>query len=213
MTNDGPITSGRFDIARISASLPASADTLLVDQYLTKRTEASARVFRVYRATPPHYHATCDEYLYVFSGRAPSGWATHRPRPSSGPASSCSSRRGLSTRCQTSSRSHSCSSRSIHRGATRRTSSTTTLPRAPPKRSSEPTTDRDSGGGATHESNWVLYTGVSLCRSVSRCGCILPCLAALVGRADLGKAPQMLDQSSVPFFPPVARNNCRPATK
>jgi mannose-6-phosphate isomerase-like protein (cupin superfamily) len=26
-------------------------------------------VFRVYRPTPPHYHATCDEYLYVFSGR------------------------------------------------------------------------------------------------------------------------------------------------
>jgi mannose-6-phosphate isomerase-like protein (cupin superfamily) len=69
MTNEGPIASGRFDIAQIAASLPASADTLLVDQYLTNRTEASARVFRVYRATPPHYHATCDEYLYVFSGR------------------------------------------------------------------------------------------------------------------------------------------------
>jgi mannose-6-phosphate isomerase-like protein (cupin superfamily) len=69
MTNDGPITSGRFDIARIAATLPVSADTMLVDQYLTNRTEASARVFRVYRATPPHYHATCDEYLFVFSGR------------------------------------------------------------------------------------------------------------------------------------------------
>ena len=40
-----------------------------MDQYLTNRPEASARVFRVYRPTPPHYHATCDEYLYVFSGR------------------------------------------------------------------------------------------------------------------------------------------------
>src|SRR5277367_1344148 len=69
MTNEGPIISGRFDIAQVAASLPASADTLLVDQYLTNRTEASARVFRVYRATPPHYHASCDEYLYVFSGR------------------------------------------------------------------------------------------------------------------------------------------------
>ena len=69
MTNDAPITSGRFDIAEIAASLPSAADTLLVDQYLTNRTEASARVFRVYRPTPPHYHATCDEYLYVFSGR------------------------------------------------------------------------------------------------------------------------------------------------
>jgi mannose-6-phosphate isomerase-like protein (cupin superfamily) len=29
----------------------------------------SARVFRVYRGTPPHYHANSDEYLYVLSGR------------------------------------------------------------------------------------------------------------------------------------------------
>jgi mannose-6-phosphate isomerase-like protein (cupin superfamily) len=42
---------------------------LLVDEYLTNREQASARVFRVYRPTPPHYHATRDEYLYVFSGR------------------------------------------------------------------------------------------------------------------------------------------------
>ena len=40
-----------------------------MDQYLTNRPEASARVFRVYKSTPPHYHATCDEHLYVFSGR------------------------------------------------------------------------------------------------------------------------------------------------
>lgn len=66
---DESMTSGRFDIAQVAASLPASADTLLVDQYLTNRPQASARVFRVYRGTPPHYHATCDEYLYVFSGR------------------------------------------------------------------------------------------------------------------------------------------------
>ena len=26
-------------------------------------------MFRVYRPTPAHYHATCDEYLYVLSGR------------------------------------------------------------------------------------------------------------------------------------------------
>ena len=54
------ITSGRFDIAEVAASLPPEADTLLVDHYLTHRPEASARVFRVYRGTPPHYHATCD---------------------------------------------------------------------------------------------------------------------------------------------------------
>jgi mannose-6-phosphate isomerase-like protein (cupin superfamily) len=33
------------------------------------REAASARVFRVYRGTPPHYHAKSDEYLYVVSGR------------------------------------------------------------------------------------------------------------------------------------------------
>jgi mannose-6-phosphate isomerase-like protein (cupin superfamily) len=69
MTNAQAITSGRFDIAEVAATFPPSAETLLVDQYLTNRAEASARVFRVYRPTPPHYHATCDEYLYVFSGR------------------------------------------------------------------------------------------------------------------------------------------------
>ena len=69
MTNAQAITSGRFDIAEVAATFPPSAETLLVDQYLTNRPEASARVFRVYRPTPPHYHATCDEYLYVFSGR------------------------------------------------------------------------------------------------------------------------------------------------
>ena len=47
MTNAEPITSGRFDIAQIAASLPASADTLLVDQYLTNRTEASPGVSRL----------------------------------------------------------------------------------------------------------------------------------------------------------------------
>ncbi len=61
--------TGRFDIGAIAASLPNTATTLLVDRYLTDRTAASARVFRVYKPTPPHYHAKCDEYLYVFSGR------------------------------------------------------------------------------------------------------------------------------------------------
>ncbi|MFT3729882.1 MAG: cupin domain-containing protein [Hyphomicrobium sp.] len=63
------ITTGRFDIGQVAASFPSSATTLLVDRYLTNREAASARVFRVYKPTPPHYHATCDEYLYVFSGR------------------------------------------------------------------------------------------------------------------------------------------------
>lgn len=69
--SEKPETSatGRFDIAEVAASFPETATTLLLDRYLTNREAASARVFRVYKPTPPHYHATCDEYLYVFSGR------------------------------------------------------------------------------------------------------------------------------------------------
>lgn len=61
--------SARFDVTAIAAALPETATTLLVDHYLTDREAASARVFRVYRPTPPHYHASCDEYLFVLSGR------------------------------------------------------------------------------------------------------------------------------------------------
>ena len=61
--------SARFDVTAIAASFPPTASTLLIDRYLTNRTSASARIFRVYKGTPPHYHATCDEYLFVLSGR------------------------------------------------------------------------------------------------------------------------------------------------
>ncbi|MGO1077225.1 cupin domain-containing protein [Inquilinus sp. CA228] len=67
--NDRP-AFGRFDVNEIARSFPPTSDTLLLDTYLTNEPAASARVFRVYRATPPHYHATCDEYLYVLSGRS-----------------------------------------------------------------------------------------------------------------------------------------------
>ena len=61
--------SGRFDISEIANAFPNTATTLLVDKYLINRAQVSSRVFRVYRPTPPHYHATCDEFLYVFQGR------------------------------------------------------------------------------------------------------------------------------------------------
>jgi mannose-6-phosphate isomerase-like protein (cupin superfamily) len=60
---------GRFDVNEIAKTFPPTADTLLLDTYLTNEEAASARIFRVYKETPPHYHATCDEYLYVLSGR------------------------------------------------------------------------------------------------------------------------------------------------
>src|SRR6218665_2089265 len=58
-----------FNLNDIIHTFPEIADTLLVDQRLTDEDEASARVFRVYKPTPAHYHATCDEYLIVLSGR------------------------------------------------------------------------------------------------------------------------------------------------
>src|ERR1700732_2749483 len=58
----------RFKPHEIARSFPDTAETLLMDTYLTDEAAASARVFRVYRETPPHYHAGSDEYLYVLSG-------------------------------------------------------------------------------------------------------------------------------------------------
>jgi mannose-6-phosphate isomerase-like protein (cupin superfamily) len=69
MPDEKPSNSARFNIAEIASTFPSSADTLLVDHYLTNRDAASARVFRVYKGTPPHYHEGSDEYLFVISGR------------------------------------------------------------------------------------------------------------------------------------------------
>jgi mannose-6-phosphate isomerase-like protein (cupin superfamily) len=60
---------GRFHLHQIARDFPETADTLLLDTYLTDEPTASSRVFRVYRATPPHYHAQSDEHLFVLSGR------------------------------------------------------------------------------------------------------------------------------------------------
>ena len=59
----------RFDLNQIARTFPETAETLLLDTYLTDEEAASARVFRVYRETPAHYHEGSDEYLYVLSGR------------------------------------------------------------------------------------------------------------------------------------------------
>jgi len=65
-----PASTSVFNVEKIAGSFPATADTMLIDTRLTDEHHASARVFRIYRPTPAHYHATCDEYLYVVSGRA-----------------------------------------------------------------------------------------------------------------------------------------------
>ena len=63
-------TSAVFDLKAIATSFPDTAQTMLIDTRLTDEAEASSRVFRVYTPVPAHYHATCDEYLLILSGRA-----------------------------------------------------------------------------------------------------------------------------------------------
>ena len=58
-----------FDVDEAVATLPASATTMVADHRFTEDAAASVRVFRVYTPTPPHSHASCDEYLYLLSGR------------------------------------------------------------------------------------------------------------------------------------------------
>jgi mannose-6-phosphate isomerase-like protein (cupin superfamily) len=71
MPNDQPPRKPAvFDIMAIARNFPATAATMLIDTRLTDESEASARVFRAYTPAPAHFHATCDEYLFVLSGRA-----------------------------------------------------------------------------------------------------------------------------------------------
>ncbi|MEH3117393.1 MAG: cupin domain-containing protein [Methylorubrum populi] len=58
-----------FDVAESVRALPETSATLVADHRFTEDETASARVFRVYKPTPPHSHTTCDEYLYALSGR------------------------------------------------------------------------------------------------------------------------------------------------
>jgi mannose-6-phosphate isomerase-like protein (cupin superfamily) len=64
-------TSGKsvFQLAELAARFPAEAETMLLDMRLTDEPAASARLFRIYKPAPAHYHKTCDEYLLVLSGR------------------------------------------------------------------------------------------------------------------------------------------------
>lgn len=61
--------SGRFQLFEIAAAFPDTAETMLLDTYLTDEPSASSRVFRVYREVPPHFHRNSDEHLYVLTGK------------------------------------------------------------------------------------------------------------------------------------------------
>jgi hypothetical protein len=117
----------RFKPHEIARSFPDTADTLLLDTYLTNETAASARVFRVYRETPPHYHAGSDEYLYVLSGRGTFWMGTLQTEGSSLPATSFSSSTASFMLCPKFLRSPSSFFRLTHRDATRKTLSSSTL--------------------------------------------------------------------------------------
>ncbi len=58
-----------FDTQALAGEFPETAETMLVDRYLSDTAEVSTRMFRVYRPTPAHFHRNCDEHLYVVSGR------------------------------------------------------------------------------------------------------------------------------------------------
>lgn len=69
MSEQGQAGHAVFDVAESVRGLPETATTMVADHRFTDDEAASARVFRVYKPTPPHYHTTCDEYLYALSGR------------------------------------------------------------------------------------------------------------------------------------------------
>ena len=65
----GSAAGGRYDVRERAGELPEHAATMLADVYLRDCPDSSARLFRVYRPVPAHFHRSCDEYLYVVSGR------------------------------------------------------------------------------------------------------------------------------------------------
>jgi mannose-6-phosphate isomerase-like protein (cupin superfamily) len=61
--------TSNFDLHALAARFPDTADTMLLDMRMTDEAAASSRLFRIYRPVPAHFHATCDEYLQVITGR------------------------------------------------------------------------------------------------------------------------------------------------
>jgi mannose-6-phosphate isomerase-like protein (cupin superfamily) len=57
-----------FDLAEIKSRFPATAESMIVDAYLSDHNSASARLFRLYHPLPRHYHLTCDEHLVLLEG-------------------------------------------------------------------------------------------------------------------------------------------------
>jgi mannose-6-phosphate isomerase-like protein (cupin superfamily) len=69
-----------FDVARIINQFPDRANSTIVDVYLTDDASASSRLFRVYYPIPRHYHETCDEHLYLLTGKVAFAIEDEAPR-------------------------------------------------------------------------------------------------------------------------------------
>lgn len=69
-----------FGVREIIARFPKRAESTIVDTYLTDSPSASSRLFRIYHPIPPHYHATCEEHLYLLTGKVAFAIADERPR-------------------------------------------------------------------------------------------------------------------------------------
>ncbi len=68
MARDEKTECSVLHLPEVVAGFPETAESLLLDRYLVDHDTASARVFRVYRPTPAHFHRHSDEHLYVLSG-------------------------------------------------------------------------------------------------------------------------------------------------
>jgi mannose-6-phosphate isomerase-like protein (cupin superfamily) len=73
-------TYGFIDLNEIKSRFPDIAHSVIVDAYLSDSESASARVFRLYRPLPRHFHMNCDEHLLLLDGEADFSVAEEPPR-------------------------------------------------------------------------------------------------------------------------------------
>jgi mannose-6-phosphate isomerase-like protein (cupin superfamily) len=69
-----------FDIQEIIKKFPDEASSTIVDTYLTDEASASSRLFRVYYPIPRHYHETCEEHLFLLTGKVKFAIEDEEPR-------------------------------------------------------------------------------------------------------------------------------------
>lgn len=61
---------GFINVKDVASNLPSGEDGLVTDNRIVERNDSGARVFRVNKVVPKHYHTKSDVYLYVVSGEA-----------------------------------------------------------------------------------------------------------------------------------------------